>query len=190
VHHDAMVLASPGSGGPAHGPAIASLTFSELRRETFGGGDIPTLEETLAFVDGRVTLYLELKAPGLERAVLSELTHHEGAPVAIHAFDHRCSRHVRALAPALETGILSSSYLLEPGRALTTAMARDYWQWWELIDAPLVEAVHEAGGRVIAWTVNSHAACRRLHALGVDAVCTDVSDEMVPLVREWSLADG
>jgi glycerophosphoryl diester phosphodiesterase len=32
---------------------------------------------------------------------------------------------------------------------------------------------HEAGARVIAWTVNSTSEAQTLVALGVDGVCTD-----------------
>jgi glycerophosphoryl diester phosphodiesterase len=37
----------------------------------------------------------------------------------------------------------------------------------------LVDRVHAAGGRVIAWTVNDRDAASDLIALGVDGICTD-----------------
>jgi glycerophosphoryl diester phosphodiesterase len=37
----------------------------------------------------------------------------------------------------------------------------------------MVETVHQAGGRIIAWTVNSRRAARALIQLGVDGLCTD-----------------
>jgi glycerophosphoryl diester phosphodiesterase len=37
----------------------------------------------------------------------------------------------------------------------------------------LVDAVHAAGGSVIAWTVNDGAAAARLASIGVDGICTD-----------------
>jgi glycerophosphoryl diester phosphodiesterase len=42
-----------------------------------------------------------------------------------------------------------------------------------VVDAPLVDAVHAAGGRVIAWTVNEPRELARLAALDVDGLCTD-----------------
>lgn len=191
VHHDAALAPPPGSPPGIHGIAIRALSFAELRRETFGGGDVPTLDETLSFVDGRAVLYVEIKAPEIESRVVSELALH-GARAAVHSFDHRVSRTVRAIARDIPTGILSTSYLIEPERALKAANARDYWQHWEMIDAALVRQVHAAGGRVIAWTVNSPAAIAHLRTLGVDAVCTDVADEVVPLLRQWrsALASG
>ncbi len=183
VHHD-PALPLPAGSTPGLGPrAIASLTLAQLRDATTGGTDIPTLGETLALVGDRVTLYVEIKAAGIEPAVVASLARHEGRS-AVHSFDHRVSLRVRELAPRLPTGILSASYLIEPGHTLQGAGARDYWQWWEMIDAPLVRQVHDAGGRVVAWTVNSAEAVDRLAALGVDAICTDVSDDLAALVRK------
>jgi glycerophosphoryl diester phosphodiesterase len=182
VHHDPVLPAPPGAPHGATGPAIRSLTFAQLRHETFHGGEIPSLEEALACIDGRAVVYVEIKAPDIERAVVDELLAHE-APAAIHSFDHRIAQRVRHLAPQLATGILSSSYLLEPEGALRAAQARDFWQSWELIDGPLVERIHAAGGRVIAWTVNGLDAVERLRALGVDGLCTDVADVVHAFLR-------
>jgi glycerophosphoryl diester phosphodiesterase len=41
-----------------------------------------------------------------------------------------------------------------------------------------VDAIHDAGGRVIVWTVNDPADARRLAALGVDGLCSDVPGEL------------
>jgi glycerophosphoryl diester phosphodiesterase len=43
-----------------------------------------------------------------------------------------------------------------------------------MVDEVLADAVHAAGGRVIAWTVNDPAVAVALAAAGVDGVCTDV----------------
>ncbi|HEX4935202.1 MAG TPA: glycerophosphodiester phosphodiesterase [Gemmatimonadaceae bacterium] len=189
VHHDPTLPPSPGAPPEVGGMPIASLTLAELRRATRGGIEIPTLDETLAFVDARVTLYVEIKALDIEGRVVSDLALH-GARAAVHSFDHRVSRTVSAIARDIPTGILSSSYLLEPERALKGANARDYWQRWELIDAALVQHVHAAGGRVVAWTVNALGAVAHLRSLGVDAVCTDVADQVVPFVRQGGMAEA
>jgi glycerophosphoryl diester phosphodiesterase len=51
--------------------------------------------------------------------------------------------------------------------------ALDVWPHWPLVSAELVGAVHDAGGRVIPWTVNDQATAQALAALGVDALCGD-----------------
>lgn len=182
VHHDPHLHQPTHSGDRRLGPAIATVTLDELRRATPSAPDVPTLDETLALVRGRATVYVEVKARRIEDAVVACIDRH-ATPAAVHSFDHRVSLRVRQLAPHLHTGILSASYLLEPERALRAAAARDYWQWWEMIDATLVGRVHDAGGRVVAWTVNAPHAVEHLAALGVDAICTDIPDRLIPVAR-------
>ena len=44
---------------------------------------------------------------------------------------------------------------------------------WRLVSRRLVDAVHEAGGQVYAWTVDDAARIGRLSSLGVDGVITN-----------------
>jgi glycerophosphoryl diester phosphodiesterase len=182
VHHDPTLPAGPPDGG-GDAPAIRDLTYAAVRAHLLAPGvPIPTLPEVLDLVGRRGVVYIEVKATAAAAAVvrcIGEST----ASCAIHGFDHRVALRTASLAPTLPTGILLDSYLIDPAAALEDARARDYWQRWEMIDAELVARIHAARGRVIAWTVNDPAAARRLHALGVDAVCTDVCREMSAELR-------
>jgi glycerophosphoryl diester phosphodiesterase len=68
--------------------------------------------------------------------------------------------------------------------ALRAADAQDYWQHWRGIDAALVEHVHGAGARVIAWTVNGANDAVALRALGVDGLCSDDIPAIVGAARD------
>ena len=134
---------------------------------------VPTLAEVLDLVGARATVYIEVKAPAAVDAVI-QCAGQSSVRCAIHGFDHRVARRASTIARDIPSGILLDSYLIDPAAALRNAGARDYWQRWDMIDADLVARIHSAGGRVVAWTVNDVAEARRLAALGVDAVCTDV----------------
>jgi glycerophosphoryl diester phosphodiesterase len=163
VHHDP---ASPGQ------PPLVTLAADALVP------DIPTLATVLAAVDARATVYVEIKQADIEDDVLAVIAG-SSTPCAIHAFDHRVAARVTARHTGVPTGVLVSSYLIDPAAALRAAGARDWWQAWEFIDQPLVDRIHEAGGRVIAWTVNDRAVARKLDAMGVDGICTDVADHLL-----------
>jgi glycerophosphoryl diester phosphodiesterase len=181
VHHDPVPRGAPDEGALA-GRALVDLSLDEVARFRLGGSErIPTLEEVLTVVDGGADVYVEIKAPAIEAAVV-DVIRRSPAPArcAVHSFDHRVPRNVRALAPEIRTGILLTSYLLDPGSALRQAGASDLWQQWELIDPPLVALAHEAGARVIAWTVNDPRRARLLADWGVDAICTDT----LPTIRQ------
>lgn len=173
VHHDADVADSAGDFVP-----ISSLTVNRFR--TLSG--CPTLDEVLALVAGRCRLYIEIKAaPSLE-AVVSRVTPHREW-CAIHSFDHRVVARAGILNPEISTGILLASYLVETGTAMLAASARDVWQLASFVDRALIDEVHDAGGRVVAWTVNDVARMNELVALGVDAVCTDTPRELIAVMR-------
>lgn len=181
VHHDPIPRGVPDDRSLT-GRAIAHLSSAELRRFRVADSEsIPTLADVLTLVDGRADVYVEIKAPQIEAEVIDVI---RGSPAparcAIHSFDHRIPRNVRALAPEIRTGILLVSYLLDPAAALREAGALDLWQQWELIDPPLVALAQESGARVIAWTVNDPHRAKQLTEWGVDGLCSDT----IPTIRQ------
>jgi glycerophosphoryl diester phosphodiesterase len=180
VHHDSVLdhrVSSPVS--------ISAVTLHELRARESHSSPIPTLADVVLRLSGLLRVYVEIKAPHIERLVCDVLRPHVGS-CAIHSFDHRTIAGARAIAPEIPRGVLMSSYLLDPTAPLRATDARDLWQQWEMIDAELVRSVHSYGGRVIAWTINDAHEARKLIALGVDGLCTDRSDEMLRLVEAAS----
>jgi glycerophosphoryl diester phosphodiesterase len=47
------------------------------------------------------------------------------------------------------------------------------------VDLDLVRRVHQAGGRVIAWTVNNLGDLERLVRVGVDGLCGNYPDRIL-----------
>ena len=183
VHHDPATNSRPGESGPV--ATIAESTLDALRAIRVVGGAIPTLDELLGTIPRDRTAYVEVKASGIEEAVVSVVRAHT-ARCAVHSFDHRISRRVHELAPEIPVGILQTSYPIDPLRPMRDALARDLWQQWELIDGKLIDEVHRDGGRVIAWTVNDPAVARRLVGWGIDGICSDVPGTMRTVADEMA----
>jgi len=80
---------------------------------------------------------------------------------------------VKAIFPAIRTGILENSRHVDPAAALSDVSAEDLWQEVDSIDQGIVESAHSVRARVIAWTANETKQWDRLYALGVDGICTD-----------------
>ncbi len=139
---------------------------------------MPTLDAVLDAAGSATTVYIEVKAQGIEALVAACLARHPDRRAAVHCFDHRIARRVRELSPRTPVGILTDSYLIDAPYALAGASARDFWPHREMVDRPLVDAIHAAGGRVIVWTVNAPDDARRLRDFGVDGLCSDVVDDI------------
>jgi len=175
IHHDPVTNSRSGESGPRL--TIAESSFASLRDVPIADGPIPRLDELIATVPENDTVYIEVKAKGIEEGVVS-IVRASMKRCAVHSFDHRVARRIRDLAPEIPVGILQTSYPVDPIRPMHDAGARDLWQHWELIDESLIERVHADGGRVIAWTVNDVAVARRLAGWGIDGICSDVPATM------------
>ncbi|MFN0099590.1 MAG: glycerophosphodiester phosphodiesterase [Gemmatimonadaceae bacterium] len=166
VHHDPKIA---GIG------AIRELGWHIVRDARVRGEPIPALSDVFDAVGGSLRVYCELK--GVDTAADTvALIAAKGIPAdrtAVHSFDHRLVAQAGRLAPRIPRGVLEVSYPVEPLSAAKPVAARDLWRQWEFIDAEFVEAVHAAGCRVVAWTVNDAAVMERFALLGVDALCTD-----------------
>jgi glycerophosphoryl diester phosphodiesterase len=167
VHHDSVL---------ASGEPIAALSLDRIRAARLpDGSEIPTLEQVMALT-GTTRLYIEVK--GLDPrwdAELIGLIRGDGDPnrCQVHSFDHRVVSRLGRAAPELVTGVLSSSYPIDPVGPVKAAGAWVLWQQWELIDADLVAACRADGIEVVAWTVPDGPTAQRLTALGVVASCID-----------------
>lgn len=172
VHHDAVPLAEC-DDPRLLGRPFAELTADEVRQFRVQGTEpIPTLRDVFALVGDRAEVFCELKGAGTAAPTVA-LIQETAVRGAVHSFDHRQVAHALRLAPNVPRGVLETAYHLDNTLALLSVGARDLWQQWQMIDSELVRAVHAAGGRVIAWTVNAPPRIAALAKMGVDAVCTD-----------------
>ncbi|HEY7235500.1 MAG TPA: glycerophosphodiester phosphodiesterase [Gemmatimonadaceae bacterium] len=168
VHHDLDVKPKGRAKRPLTAMTWAEVGRIELAPRVF----VPSLEQVLALVGARATVYVELKGRAVEESAIAAIRA-SAARCAVHSFDHRVVARAAQIAPEVRRGILFDAYPADVARSMRDASALDVWPQWELIDDALVERVHGAGGRVIAWTVNSTDAAERLLALGVDGLCGD-----------------
>jgi len=168
------------------GQAIARLTLKQakLQARRFKHIALPTLDEVLEGVPEHVGLGVEIKAPGIGRAVLRVLARYRAVERALVSSFHWPT--VRALAdlrPRVRTGLLTCSRLLDPVGDLGRARAHALCQEHTLADRQLVRAVHRAGLEIHVWTANAPADLRRMMALGVDGIITDYPARLRRLLK-------
>ena len=178
VHHDPTVTA-PGVATSR----LVALSASELNRFPLAQGiEIPTLEAVLNAIGDRVKVYVEIKALDIEPLVV-RCIRESSAACAVHAFDHRVVKTVKALFPAVRTGVLEVARHIDPVASLVAAGAQDLWQEASFIDEDLIARVHAIDARVIAWTPDEADQWETLSGMGVDGICTNRIAELAT----WSL---
>src|ERR1700694_3849355 len=140
MFHQAPILPESPSAALS-GRAIQTLTAEQLRTFRVRGEPMPALIEVLKAVGSDVAVYCELKG-ARTAGPATELLLGAAGRSAVHAFDHRQIAEARRLAPSVPRGILEASYHLDPTAPMASVDARDLWMHWEMIDEPLVTAVH------------------------------------------------
>jgi glycerophosphoryl diester phosphodiesterase len=173
VHHDPAL---------AGGQSLETLTLAEATASMLSNGEpVPSLADALRMIGDR-DVWVEVKAlpPRHDAALLAVL---DAGPFparyAVHSFDHRITARLASRRAGLSLGALLSARIADSVGILRAAGATTLWQEWTMIDQELVEAVHGAGGRVIAWTVNDRAGAVRLGQMGVDGLCGNFPDRLV-----------
>ncbi len=180
VHHDPVlpdVVATDESvvGGARRTRVISRMSLNEIRATRLADGHpLPLLSEVFDLVGARATVYVEVKAPHVERAVASLLDRYPHVRAAVHSFDHRIPVAIRKLRPDTRIGMLSDLYPVDLASLLLPGTPDALWQHAPMVDDALVRTAHAAGVRVIAWTENDPVHARQLAAWGVDGLCTDV----------------
>jgi glycerophosphoryl diester phosphodiesterase len=162
--------------------------------EEFAGTEIPTLAEVLeAFPEAIVNVELKsltLNDTGLERAVIDVVREHQAeGRVIVSSFNPFCLRRMSNLASDLPLGQLNDPelpFLLRKGVTLWRVKRQAIHPYYTMVDQKFVNAAHNKGRRVNAWTVNESDEMRRLIDLGVDGVITDRPDVLHSVLNEMS----
>ena len=158
--------------------AVADATLDEL-----SGLGIATLAEALACVDLQAMVdftIADVVEPALaviEEANALDRVLFAGGNVEGH-------RRIRELAPRARIA-LTWTEREPPPPALLEQLGIEYFNPpWELVDATVVDAMHERGYKVSTWTVDDPGEMRRVADCGVDAIVTNRVPELVALLAE------
>jgi glycerophosphoryl diester phosphodiesterase len=108
---------------------------------------------------------------------------------AVCSFDHRCLRALKQMEPGLAAGaLIANTAPASPAELVRQAGADVYGPDAEFLDAAQVRQVHDAGLRVVPWTVNDAEDWARLLDWGVDGFATDFPDRLAAWLRARGVA--
>jgi glycerophosphoryl diester phosphodiesterase len=199
-HNATLEKTSDGTG------RVTAHTLSELRAldagswfdPTFAGTRIPTLDEALDLLKGKLLINIELKVletlqSGLGADTVKAVRARGMADqVVISSFNPFVLRQAKQAGPEIECALLLAHDL--PG-----------WMHWgvtrrycradglhpdsDMVDETYMARARKASLPVRVWTVDAEDEMRRLIALGVDAIITNVPDVLVNLMS-GSLNEG
>jgi len=172
VIHDADIKRTTNGKG-----LVSELTLKEIKEfSTEKGEKIPTLKETLDFLDKKVKIIIELKEAGVENQLLS-LVHENGLQknVVIVSFIEEALRKVRERDKEVETGLIYVKHK-NPIKAALDLNATYLLPLYRFTHTANVQKAHENGLKVIVWTVNKPEEVAEYTKKEVDGITSDKPD--------------
>lgn len=174
---------------------LSDYTYDELMKLSAGswfGKDgefddakIPLLSEVLELVDDGILLNIEIKDHGdtirtVEKTVeiIEEYDFEDSCYIT--SFSYAAVKKVKQLDPDIKTGLIANV-------ATTTAFTQlKYIDALSmnhlLVNATVVNDVHQSGKRIFVWTVDNKSEMKNLMALGVDNIITNRPDLATEIV--------
>lgn len=155
---------------------IQNLDAGSWFDPAYANARIPTLEETLQFVDKRAKLNIEIKptkhgSDTLEQDVAELITRYQYTDACyVTSFSYGSLKKVKEANPEIRTGYLMSV-------AYRQFYSLKYADTFSLnkvfVTSQVVNAAHQQGKQIFAWTVNGMSEVRSLCNLHVDSIITD-----------------
>lgn len=155
---------------------IQNLDAGSWFDPAYANARIPTLEETLQFVDKRARLNIEIKptkhgSDTLEQDVAELITQYQYTDACyVTSFSYSSLKKVKEVNPEIRTGYLMS---VAYGQFYSLKYADTFSLNKVFVTSQVVNAAHQQGKQIFAWTVNSMSEVRSLCNLHVDSIITD-----------------
>ena len=155
---------------------IQNLDAGSWFDPAYANARIPTLEETLQFVDKRAKLNIEIKptkhgTDTLEQDVAELITQYQYTDACyVTSFSYGSLKKVKEVNPEIRTGYLMS---VAYGQFYSLKYADAFSLNKVFVTSQVVNAAHQQGKQIFAWTVNSMSEVRSLCNLHVDSIITD-----------------
>ncbi len=189
LSHDDSLRRTTGQPG-----AVRDYTVEELKAfdagswfgPEFTGEKMPTLQEVMRLVKGKMKLNIEVKITREEPLVAEkviEIIRQEkfDKECMITSFDQATVEKVIELAPDLPAGLIFSE----------TTKADVFAGPWPIlsvrfsaVNKEFVANARKAGKQIHVWTVNDEQKMRDLLALGVDGIITNYPDRLRKVLAE------
>jgi glycerophosphoryl diester phosphodiesterase len=173
-------LAGCGCAVICHDAEIRGVAVSEVSDTK--SVDLPMLQEVLASFAKRAFLDIELKAPGLSSEVLLALRQYPPERgYVVSSFRPEVLLDLNLRNDTIPLGIICDDQKqLQRWRELPVQYLMPQYS---LINAELVQEIHDAGKMLFAWTVNDRRQMLRLADWRVDGIISDETELLVQTLR-------
>jgi glycerophosphoryl diester phosphodiesterase len=176
IHDESVDRTTDGVG------AITDLTLEEIQRldaggkfnPSFRGQRIPTLDQVMKAVRGKLGLNIEIKEGAIEWQVCKLMRSYDALSTSmVSSFEWPALEKVRALDAEIRVGLLGEKNrdaLIDAASAMRAYAVNPRC---DMVDAAFCKEAHARDLKVLVWTVDAPELMRVLIATGVDGIMTN-----------------
>ncbi|MDN5216416.1 glycerophosphodiester phosphodiesterase family protein [Fulvivirgaceae bacterium BMA12] len=179
IHDDRLERTTDGNG------YVKDHNLEDLKRLNAGKGEqIPTLVESLNFINRKVPTNIELKNGAVVPAVIkivNQLVKEQGWSLddfLISSFDHHALKAFKTHIPDIRIGVLLGIIPLDYAAMAKHLNAYAINPCIDFINQAFVEDAKMKGLKTFVWTVNYAEDIKRMQLLGVDGIFTNYPDRL------------
>ena len=193
IHDDTLIRTTESDGYVCHysSEELTQLDAGQWFGATADSITVPTLDEVLEKIAGRIPLNIEVKPffplnqTGRMQAALSRLVtliseRKLKDQIILSSVNFFLLEYIRELDKTLRLGLIFRRPLtdFDPVTVCETLDAYSLHPYHRNVTPELVQAMHHIGVKVYPYTVNTASRLQRLQQMGVDGVFTDVADQL------------
>jgi glycerophosphoryl diester phosphodiesterase len=188
VFHDEKLSRITKTGGTVSERSLDQLKKLDIgswRKKSFCREHIQTLEEVLALIKGQASICIDIKQfsgspDGIELKLLFTISHFDYLDrVILSAFDYRCLRRVRELAPEARIGVIFGNGVREDPIAAAIGLgARSIHVQKELASREFLHRAWDEGFDIYVWTLNDFIEIETFASLGVQGIFSDFPERL------------
>lgn len=152
----------------------------------FSGEKIPTLEEMIEAVAGKIKLNIELKINGHQKKLAErvvEIVEKKNFidQCVITSFDFKEINKVKLIYPKIKTGLIFNKI---PKENIWSSKFDLFSIDKKLATLEFIQKAHEFGKEVHVWTVNKEKIMKKMIELGVDNIITNFPNVLIEILKD------
>ncbi len=173
IHDEELFRTTNGNG------FVDQMSLDELKSLDAGKGEsIPTLEEVLSALKGKIQLVVELKGKDTPAPVHGVLENSGWSKesLLVQSFDWNMLEEYTELDPEMRIGVLAHENAFHAARYASKVDAYCVNPLHHLCRKTFVSKTHKKGLKIFPWTVNEPEDIERMKEFGVDGIISDFPD--------------
>jgi len=150
---------------------VSDFALNELKKLSFNGEKIPTLNEVIDFVGKKASIIIELKEENLEKDIIKIIEKNGFLDKAIIiSFYHKLIKNIKESNKKIKTGILLVGKPIDTVELAQEAEADYLFLNYAFVDKELVSKAHKNNLKVYVWNIDAIKDLEEMLKLNVDGI--------------------